>query len=268
MTLIKVTGILGMIFLAATPIWASSIYGGFEDTTVAGNGDFDYNDVVFSITGATLVQSGGQFFSDSASQLLSSADSGTPFWNRASLDADSAHDNVGYCIYGDGSDSGACNGHPAGLDTTAQYLATSTGGSVTDVTFTPQDAAGTVLLTITADNDVLYWYDTKTPTVLNLIGPGTTAINLAPGDSFGLAANNGGGSGGTTFYSVVDAAGNNGGDSASLSHFAFFENPTTASPEPATMSLFGAGLIGIGIWSRKKRFATIAQLRAPRRVRA
>ena len=226
-------------------MWAGTIYGGFEDTV---GGDYDYNDVVFSISGVTLNQTGGAFYSYSASSLLASNDSGTPFWNRTSADADSAHDNIGYCIYGDASDGGACAGHNSGFDTTAQYLATSTGASVTNVTFTPQGGTSAgVLLTISSDTNTLYWYDVNSPGTLHAIGTGATAINTG-GDAFGIAASNGS----TTFYSQVDAEGNNGGDPSTVSHFAFFENPVS-TPEPGSIFLMGSALAGMGLLARRKR---------------
>ena len=247
MTLSRLTRDICVLFFLTTPMWAGTVYGGFEDLV---GGDYDYNDVVFSISGVTLNQTGGSFYSYSASSLLASNDSGRPFWNNNSYDSDRAHDNIGYCVYGDASDSGACAGHNSGYAPTDQYLATSTGASVTNVTFTPQaGASASVLLTITSDTDTLYWYDVNTPSSLHQITSGTTiTTGNNDTDAFGIAANNGS----TTFYSQVDVKGNNGGDPSSVSHFAFFEN-ATSTPEPGSMFLLGSALTGMGLFARRKR---------------
>ena len=97
----------GALILLSVPAWAATYYGGFEDTI---GGDYDFNDIVFKITGATLVTTTGSFFGDTAAALLASNDSGSPFWNNTSFDPDTAHDNVGYCVYGDATDPGTCGG--------------------------------------------------------------------------------------------------------------------------------------------------------------
>lgn len=231
----------GAMFFLTTPMWASTYFGGFEDTV---RGDYDYNDIVFQITGATLVQSGGVF---SPKPVLDN--SGTPFWNHTSADADHNHDNIGYCIYGFAADSGTCAGASAGFSPSALYLATAGGGSVNDVTFTPDGATGSVLLTITADTDELGWYNVGTPGTihwLNVNGGTSSNVAINTTSAFGLVGNNNNRVGGDTYYSQTALG--NAGDS--VSHFAFFATPT---PEPATMVLLGSGFLALGIWGRRKR---------------
>ena len=132
--------------LLATPVWATSttIWGGFEDTTPGG--DHDYNDLVFSISGANLSlnTATGQLFAESTVTL---GTSGTPFWNHQS--SDGPNDNIGFCIYQ------GCGGHAA-QDPGADFLATSAGGNVSDVTFSVGgDVAEQVTISITADTDLL-----------------------------------------------------------------------------------------------------------------
>jgi hypothetical protein len=121
----------GALVLLSVPAWASTYYGGFEDTV---GGDYDFNDIVFQIPGATLITNTGSYFGDTAAALLASNDSGSPFWNHTSSDADPAHDNIGYCVYGDAADPGACGGNGP-FSVQASYLAAKADGksSVNDV---------------------------------------------------------------------------------------------------------------------------------------
>jgi hypothetical protein len=226
--------------LLAAPLWAGTYYGGFEDTV---GGDYDYNDIVFKITGATL-NSNGSWFAPGPTTL---DDSGSPFWNHTSSDTDHAHDNIGYCVYGDTADSGSCGGQGP-FDVGASYLAAADGvHSVNDVVFTPDGGpAGTVLLTITADTDQLGWYNIDNPTVITYLTGGGVANTITldgSGSGFGLVGNVNPGN--KNFYSN-DTTGTPLGDS--VSHFAFF-----ATPEPDTMALLGFGLVTIGFWRNRKK---------------
>jgi hypothetical protein len=227
---------LGMFVIALSPLHASTYFGGFEDTV---GGDYDYNDVVFSLSGTGLtLNSSGTWYPESAVTL---GTSGTPFWNHAS--GDGPNYNVGYCIYG----GGTCNGGTA-LDAGADFLASSTMGSVNDVTFTPVSSTATVILGITADSDEIGWYLASSPGTINWIS-GTDSFT--PGGTFGLVGCNdwtGSRCADNPFYSqTVD--GNNGD---TISHFAFFGPAPTATPEPGTLAMVGLGLLGlVGLGRRK-----------------
>ena len=93
---------------------ASTIYGGFEDTV---GGDYDYNDLVFSLSGDSLaLHSTGTYFAKPAVLNSTGAmgQNGTPFWNNVS--ADGPNENIGYCIYV------GCSG-AAAINPNVKYLA-------------------------------------------------------------------------------------------------------------------------------------------------
>lgn len=239
--------LIGVSLLFSAPAWCTTIYGGFEDSV---GGDYDYNDLVFSLTGSslTLIAPGASFFS--APAVLNGGTGpigqyGTPFWNNNSQDG--ATYNIGFCIYG----GGTCNSG-AGLDPGADYVASdpgSTTGSANDVTFSVDgNIDATVYLDITADHDILGWYNVAAPTVINWLdqtGPVTGIYSFTPDGNFGLVGDNSDGSG-TTYYSQTTLG--NGNDPTGVSHFVFFED--VAAPEPSTLLLVGAALIGVGMVRR------------------
>ncbi len=226
----------GAVFLLGTPIFGSTYFAGLEDI----NGlDYDYNDVVFSLSGGSLNlnTSTGKWFNEptlGTSQM--------PFWNRSSLDG--VNYNVGYCIYGGGS----CNGGNA-LDPGAKYLADSTSvtGSTNDVTFTSK---GQVILNVdvqvTAGRDKIGWYSMATPGVVNWLNPNSTngTYSFDPGGQFGLV---GGNDLGAKYFSQAWA-----GTQDAVSHFAFFD-PPAAVPEPGTAGLIALSLIGSVWFVRRQR---------------
>ena len=225
----------GALMLLAAPLWAGTYYGGFEDTV---GGDYDYNDIVFKITGATL-HSSGSWFGEGPTTL---DDSGSPFWNHTSFDPDTLHDNIGYCIYGDAADPGTCGGHGP-FDVGASYLAAANGiHSVNDITFTSDGGTtGTVLLEITSATDVLGWYNVDAPGTITFLSSGTNSIT-PDASGFGLV----GRVNGSTFYYSNNTAATPLGDS--VSHFALF-----ATPEPGTMAMLGLGLLTIGFWRNHRK---------------
>lgn len=251
---LKTVALIGAsLLLAATPSWSATIYGGFEDTV---GGDYDYNDLVFSLSGTalTMIAPGASLYAKptlNGGTNMVGAHNGVPFWNNQS--ADGASDNVGYCIYG----GGTCNGG-TGLDPSADYLAassngsTSTTGSANNVTFSVDGGVSTnVSITITSDHDVLGWYSTSSPGTIHWLdntGPVTGTFTFAPGGTFGLVGNNDDAMGGNTYYSQTA----DGNASDTVSHFAFFENAST--PEPSTFLLLGAGFLALGGIRRRPAF--------------
>jgi hypothetical protein len=213
--------------LLVTPSFATTYWGGFEDTVGSG-ADYDYNDMVFSISGdgLTLNTATGVWFNKSSAGV----------WNNTSLDS-SGGDSVGSCIYG----GGVCNGGVA-LAAGDQYLATATGHSVNDVYFSVNgNVTEQVTLSISADTNTLGW-QLKSGGAINHFTSGVQGpVNFTPGGDFILVGLVGGG---PTFTS--NSAANDG-----VSHFAFF-GPSAAAPEPASIALLGFALLGGGLVFRKK----------------
>lgn len=244
MTFIKCV-LLGATLLMAAPAWADNVYYvGFEDAV---GGDYDYNDVVFSLSGdgVTLQTATGVWSPEPALGT-----SGTPFWNHASGDGNAY--NVGYCVYGGGN----CNGG-TGLAPSDQYLASSGGGPVNDVYFTVDNTTSVsspVDLHIAGDTDLVGWYLLSSPTVIHWINSAsdqTGTFAFDPTGAFGLVGNNNGGTGGDRFYSQTSIAGT---QDAFGSHFAFFgSDPPSSVPEPGSMILFGTVLLGFSVVLRRRK---------------
>ena len=224
--------------LIAAPMFGSTYFGGYEDTTR--HSDWDYNDIVFSLsgTGLTLHTSDGKFYTNPTLGT-----SGNPFWNNAS--GDGSKMNIGYCIYGGGN----CNGGVP-LDANAPYLASKSGASQSadDVYFTVDGNVSTdIVLKISSLNSVLGWYDMHGH--FGIINPGgaTGDFSFHPTGDFGLFGTNitgyknGQAQYGTYYYSQVE-------DCSDPSHFAFF-----ATPEPGTMGVMGLGLLAVGSLFRRRK---------------
>ena len=228
----------GAAFLMASPIFASTYYGGFEDLH---NGDYDYNDLVFSLSGSSLSlkTSDGAWYSNPV--LNNNA---TPFWDHQSWDG--SKKNVGYCIYGGGN----CG---SGLAPGAEYLADKNSKNLAadNVYFSTGGAVQSdLILSIASATDVLGWYNVSSPNVLHLFntngGMGSYAFN--PDGDFGLVASNGVGS--HSFYYSQDKY----GIQDCTSHFAFFQaEDMQPTPEPGTMGVMGSGLILVGAFFRRRK---------------
>jgi PEP-CTERM motif len=230
--------LLGAAALLAVPLFGSTYYGGVEDWK---SGDYDYNDIVFSLAGSNLAlhSTSAQWF---AAPALGTG--GAPFWNHSS--GDGPQENVGYCIYG----GGVCNGGTA-LDPGAKYLATnatSPTGSVNAVTFSATgEVVMNIALQITAARDWIGWYSLSDPNEINWLNPDSRggSFTFNPGGAFGLVEGNSR----FRFYSEDQY-----GTQDHVSHFAFFDPPGVAAvPEPSALGLTGLALIGTGLISFRRR---------------
>lgn len=226
--------LLGTAFLLASSGWATTYYGGFEDLSskTDGGSDYDYNDIVFNLTGSSLSlnTSTGKWFTEPTLGT-----SGSPFWNNASWDG--ANMNIGYCIYGGGN----CN-HGTALDPGARYLATGNGGSVGDVTFsTGGYVDADIDLHYSSDLDVLGWFLLSDPSNIHWLPFG--GIINSNGQAFGIAAEN------LSTHQVYDS---DCFSSDNMNHFAWF-----ATPEPGNLSLLAIGLVVLGLVFRRRVEQTV-----------
>lgn len=234
----------GVALVMASPMFAGTYFGGLEDW----NGlDYDYNDVVFSLSGSGL-----SLHSGTGKWLVEPAlgTSGMPFWNRSSIDG--PMDNVGYCVYG----GGTCNGGTA-LDAGAKYLAanaTSSTGTANDVTFSANGQVTLdVALQLTGAKDSLGWYSISDPKAINWLNADSSngLFSFNPGGDFGLVGQSRGVIPGTgyTYFSQSWY-----GSKDDVSHFAFFGGTDAAvAPEPGVTGLMGLGLLGMSLLIRKRK---------------
>ncbi len=219
--------------LLTNTTWASTYYAGFEDTAGA-HSDYDYNDLVFSISSDNLsLISNGNWYNK---PVLGA--NGAPFWNNHSYDG--AQLNVGYCVYGGGNCGGGLNG-------SAAYLAASNHGSAGDVYF-HFTGGGQVEINLkfkfADDNNQLGWYslsDKDDVHWLSRNGNSMGIFDVSPTGDFGLIGTNGLGQ---DFYSQ-----DWNGTQDDASHFAFFG---TDAPEPGQAGLLAIGLIGFSLLLRNK----------------
>lgn len=228
--------LMSAALLLSVPTWANTYFGGFEDSVTTQNqaSDYDYNDLVFSISSQNLtLVSNGNWYSKPTLGT-----NGTPYWNTHSFDGPNL--NAGYCVYGGGN----C-GTGAGLDPSAVYLASGDHQSANDVYFSASDLIeGHVDAKFANDHNLLGWYNLSTPDQINwLAGSGTpgASFQFTPNGDFGLVGTNGLGQ---NFYSQTAY-----GTSDTVSHFAYFD---PVAPEPGQAGLLAVGLAALGLLLRKR----------------
>src|ERR1019366_7002075 len=131
----------------ATAFTSSAYYVGAEDHSGAGS-DYDYNDFIFSFSGAGLTLNSNGTLSNPTTPN----NDGSPFWDNAS--GDGAGKNFGNCLYTPAPN--ACTGGSP-LNPSAKYL--SSGGNFAGFDFSGATGAVSFALDVAihGDNDIFYW---------------------------------------------------------------------------------------------------------------
>jgi hypothetical protein len=200
----------------ATAFLSSAYYVGAEDRAGAGS-DYDYNDFVFTFSGAGLTLNSNGTLSN---PIVPNND-GSPFWDHSS--SDGSGKNFGNCLYT--STPNACTGGSP-ISPSAQYL--SSGGDFAAFDFS--GATGQVNFTLDAslhgDNIAFYWC-TSAANCNAIAGSGS----FTPGS-------------GEFYLKLIDNSVAN-TFTSTTSNFAVALDPIQNTPEPLSLMLTGTGLIGI-----------------------
>jgi len=210
---------------------------------ISGTSDYDYNDLIFSLTGTSTVTLEG----DGGSGLFPPVPTVTPtntppaFWNNPSYDSNPSNNlfNFGQCLYMNGN---GCGG--TALQPTAAYLAETAGQTSSNFYFA---GGGTITLDLLAN----ITNDTTDVTSLMYCVEGTTTCSpitftagvatFTPGGNFDLVLNNNG-----NFYDSNTAVA--GVTDPGFDHFAV----ALGTPEPGTLAVVGTFLVGLGVLRRRR----------------
>jgi len=235
---------------------SNTYYVGVEDTGVggplSGTSDYDYNDLIFSLTGSSPVTLDG----DAGAVLYAPfnvpppSTAPPPFWNNNSYDNNPSTPyglNFGQCMY---STPNSCGGP---FEPTASYLAENNAGQ-TSSNFWFTSTGGTITLNLLANitnntNDItslMYCTDGSTTGCTAIAFTGGVATFAAPSGNFDLVLNLSGTGGGfydsntlsTGAFSVSDP---------SFDHFAV----AVGTPVPGTLAVVGSVLVGLGVLRRR-----------------
>ena len=230
-----------LIFALATiPVaQATTFWVGAEDLSLQ-NGDKDYNDLVFNMSGLGLMVRGAGVWMP----MVTPNDDGTPYWDNTSWDGGTVGWNIGYFVTATGNFAGNPNS-PALSVAQLQYWGLGAGYD-TNVSFFSTGGIGSTILAEVAGysgSNALYWFPVNNPSAQALIFSGSngvgTSVSFNPGGDFGLLLVSPGGT-----YSSVGNGGN----------FAVFGEV----PEVTTLLLLGSGLAALGLFRRRTGQCRIA----------
>ncbi len=284
-----VVGLAALVFVSiqakATTFTSSTYYVGYEDSNTS-SCDCDYNDLLLAVTGTGLHAASTGVFSTFSTANLGNVAFGTgtnsltrPFWDNSSTDG--TNDNIGYCMYSTASGACGATGAHTPINSTALFLSTSGGLSISfEFTFSAGGAhtidiglIGGISSNI-SNNESQLWV-CPTGVTLSTAATGTTAPGTGcvsanvtgtsagspkavsvTGTSFDLVeytpATTGRGATAGVPYSSNTA--DPGTSNTTIDHFALFASaPVTSTPEPATLGVVGLALLGLGGLHRRRQ---------------
>lgn len=253
--------VLALGGLFATQTFADTFVGGVENTNPGGlEGNGDYNDFIFTLSGAGLLltsNDSGTWSALSGVTLQDSSTSGTPFWNNHSIDDTGtapigSGKNVGYCLT-TASTTNNCSLTGA-VPAVTQYL--SVGGSADNnfwFTFVSGQVTSIKLGALESlTTGTLGWYNPFNLSQQGVISTSGTAdgtsFSFTPTSTFALYFAYPG-----TGYYTQNQYDNGGGAGVQSSRFAMFDLPDASVPEPGTMVLFGLGALTLGLLPKLRK---------------
>ncbi|MBI3888280.1 PEP-CTERM sorting domain-containing protein [Candidatus Nomurabacteria bacterium] len=226
------TIIVMLMTLVNGPVRASVIYVGIEDTALPG-GDKDYQDIILTISGATLAGNYGW------KPMVAPNYDGVPYFDGASYDGP----HMGFMDFALGTGGFAGNPTSPHLTlATTKFWGSTTGSYDASTHFTSNGAVDeNVLIEVSAwsGQNTLGWANTASLWLVNsLSADAGGSVSFRPGSDFVL---------------VFSSPGGNMNQKCDGEQFAFLESDS--APEPASMALIGGGLLGLGFWRRRKKQA-------------